>query len=336
MTLIDETPGGRFDCVFGAIIGQAVGDALGAPTESMSVSEIRATYGWIDDFVSDDPAGTDDTEYAVLAAWNILKFRRAMTATDVSALWREVLVGQQGGFYGGGFSEMDAIANLARGLDAPTTGSDNHELWSDGTAMRIGPVGAFCAGEPVEAARLAAIEGSVSHARDGIYCGQAIAASVAAAITTTDWRVVVAAGISAVPDDSWSRRTIEEAVEIGSRYDDVAAALDELHESIAIRYYPWADVAPEATALAYGVFTAARGAYIPSVLGGVNVGRDADTIAAMAGAMAGGLHGASSVPQNWQDQVNIIRGHCISATAGANLRDIAEQIYVAGLEEAHR
>jgi ADP-ribosylglycohydrolase len=63
-----------FDRVYGSLIGQAVGDALGAPTEGMSVSEIADTYGWIEDFVSDDPAGTDDTEYAMLTAQIMLKY----------------------------------------------------------------------------------------------------------------------------------------------------------------------------------------------------------------------------------------------------------------------
>jgi len=53
---------------------------------------------------------------------------------------------------------MTAINNLRAGLAPPVTGSDNHEMWSDGAAMRIAPVGILCAGDPREAARLAAIE----------------------------------------------------------------------------------------------------------------------------------------------------------------------------------
>jgi len=124
------------------------------------------------------------------------------------------------------------------------------------------------------------------------------------------------------------------AVAVGRRSPDVRAALDELEEAIAIHYYPWADVAPEATALAYGIFAAARGDYIDSVLGGVNIGRDADTIAAMAGAMAGALHGASAVPEQWRQQINTIRGHCIRATAGTDLRQLADQ-FSAVLSQHH-
>ena len=171
-----------YDRVYGAFIGQAVGDALGAPTEGMTRDEIVAKFGWVSGFVRDDPAGTDDTEYAVLTAMAVLEYGHEMTPADVTRTWRDKLLGQEGGFNRGGFSEMTAINNLRAGLSAPESGRDNHEMWSDGAAMRIAPVGVFCAGDPQEAARLAAVDAEVSHARDGIYCGQAVAAAVSVAL----------------------------------------------------------------------------------------------------------------------------------------------------------
>ncbi|WP_254450382.1 ADP-ribosylglycohydrolase family protein [Cohnella herbarum] len=326
-----------FDRVYGCLIGQAVGDALGAPTEGKSVSEIRDTYGWIEDFVSDDPAGTDDTEYAMLTAQILLKYGNGLSAENMMKEWNDTLVGQKGGFYGGGFSEMNGIGNLKKGLAFPHTGSDNHERWSDGAAMRIAPVGLYCLGDPAEAARLAKIEAQISHARDGVYCAQAIAASVAFAGVSagSDWERVIRTGLDHIPQDSWTYRKIKSAVEIGLRHSNMEEAVVELHDSVSIFYYPWADVGPEATALAYGVFAAARGAYVPAVLGGVNVGRDSDTIAAMSGAMAGALHGAGVIPERWRRQINIIRGHCIHATAGIDIAALSKQLSerIAGSEK---
>lgn len=314
-----------FDRAYGSLIGQAVGDALGAPVEGLSVYEIRERHAWIADFISDDPAGTDDTEYAMLTARIILSYGHDLTLEHMTAEWTRYLVGQDGGFNRGGFSEMDAIYNLRKGLVAPYTGSDNHEMWSDGAAMRIAPIGIFCAGDPQEAARLAGIEARVSHHRDGVYCGQAIAASVAAAMVGKSWEAVVEAGLRYIPEDSWTHRKISEAVDIAMRVRNEEKIVEELYNRISIFYYPWADVAPEATALAYGAFVAGRGEYVPSVLCGVNVGRDADTIAAMAGAMAGALHGVQAVPVDWRDRINMIRGTCIHATAGMNVKELAEQ-----------
>jgi ADP-ribosylglycohydrolase len=154
---------------------------------------------------------------------------------------------------------------------------------SDGAAMRIAPVGILCAGDPAEAARLAALDAQVSHSRDGIYCAQVVAAGAAAALTAESWEAVIEAAVGAAPADSWSSRTILRAVDIGSSHSSLRSALDELYEEISIFHYPFSDVGPEATALALGVFAAARGEYVDTVLGGTNIGRDADTIAAMAG-----------------------------------------------------
>jgi ADP-ribosylglycohydrolase len=312
-----------YDRIYGALIGQAVGDALGAPTEGMTREEITSRYGWVDDFVSDDPAGTDDTEYAVLSARIILKHGHELTPADVTAAWRENLIEQDGGFDRGGFSEMTAINNLRAGLAAPQTGTDNHEMWSDGTAMRITPVGVFCAGDPREAARLAAIDAQVSHARDGIYCAQAVAAAVAAALVESSWEAVIGAGLAVLPPGSWSVRLITRAVDIGRQAPGLRPAVDQLYEEISLFHYPWDDVGPEATALAFGVLAAARGDYVGAVLAGVNVGRDADTIAAMAGGMAGALHGAEAVPERWRNRINRVRGHCIKAVAGTDLAELA-------------
>src|SRR5882757_2309382 len=206
-------------------------------------------------------------------------------------------------------------------------------MWSDGAAMRIAPVGILCAGDPREAARLAAIDAQVSHARDGIYCAQVVAAAVAAAMTSESWEEVVAAGLAAVPADSWTARTVRRAVDIGTAHSQLPAALDELYERISLFHYPWADVGPEATALAMGVFAAARGEYVPAVLGGTNVGRDADTIAAMAGAMAGALHGAEAIPGQWRQRINVVRGHCIGSTAGTDLAELARDLHTALLRK---
>jgi ADP-ribosylglycohydrolase len=201
--------------------------------------------------------------------------------------------------------------------------------------MRIAPVGVFCAGDPREAARLAAIDAQVSHARDGIYAAQAIASAVAAALVESSWEAVIEAGLAAVPPGSWSARMITRAVDIGRRAPGLRPAVDQLYEEISLFHYPWADVAPEAVALAFGMLAASRGDYVDAVLAGVNVGRDADTIAAMAGAMAGALHGAQAVPERWRERINRVRGHCIKAVAGTDLAELAGALHRA-LGTEHR
>src|SRR4051812_29646852 len=142
----------------------------------MKPSEIRARWGRIEGYVLDEPAGTDDTEYAIFSGLLLARHGSALTPSHVEAAWHEWIADRdEGPFRGAGFSERGTLENLRRGLAAPISAQHRH-AWSDGLAMRAAPFGVFAAGRPAEAARLVAIDGSVSHEGEGIYGGQAAAA----------------------------------------------------------------------------------------------------------------------------------------------------------------
>lgn len=60
------------------------------------------------------------------------------------------------------------------------------------------------------------------------------------------------------------------------------------------------------------------------MLTAVNMGRDADTTAAVAGALAGTLGGWSAIPARWSRAVRAVRGSCLPAMAGYHVHDIAD------------
>ncbi|MGX1562610.1 ADP-ribosylglycohydrolase family protein [Streptomyces sp. NPDC055506] len=302
----------------GALLGLAVGDALGAPAENMKPSEIRARWGRITGYVSDNPSGTDDTEYAIFSGLLLARHGSALTPAHVEAAWHEWIADRdEGPFRGAGFSERGTLENLRRGLAAPISAQHRH-AWSDGLAMRAAPFGVFAAGRPAEAARLVAIDGSVSHDGEGIYGGQAVAAGVAAAMAGAPPIAVVAAALAVVPDDSWTARCLRRAVAVAHRGERA------VRSAVVIGGYPWTDLAPEAVALAFGAYAAADGDFEQSVLTAVNMGRDADTTAAVAGALAGATRGVSAIPQAWTTPIGPVRGRCLPAMAGYHVVDVAD------------
>ena len=104
----------------GALLGLAVGDALGAPAENMLPSEIRARWGRITGYVTDTPAGTDDTEYAIFSGLLLARHGSALTPAHVEAAWHLWIADRaEGPFRGAGFSERGTLENLRRGLAAP-------------------------------------------------------------------------------------------------------------------------------------------------------------------------------------------------------------------------
>ncbi|MEW1687952.1 ADP-ribosylglycohydrolase family protein [Streptomyces sp. NPDC091265] len=326
--------GGPGDRARGSLLGLAVGDALGAPAENMRPSEIRRRWGRIEGFVSDDPAGTDDTEYAIFSGLLLARHGSALTVTHVERAWRLWIADvDEGPFRGAGFSERGTLENLRRGLAAPISAQHRH-AWSDGLAMRAAPFGVFAAGRPAEAARLVAVDGRVSHEGEGIYGGQAVAAGVAAAMVGAGVTSVIAAALSVVPMDSWTARSLRRAVTAAQRpYPDRLTMERAVRSAVVVGGYPWTDLAPEAVGLAFGAFAAARGDFRTAVLTAVNMGRDADTTAAVAGALAGALHGASAIPRHWADAIGPVRGSCLPSMRGYHVLDIAELLTPAEADE---
>ncbi|MFJ4199156.1 ADP-ribosylglycohydrolase family protein [Streptomyces sviceus] len=307
----------------GALLGLAVGDALGAPAENMKPSQIRARWGRIEGYVADEPAGTDDTEYAIFSGLLLARHGSALTPSHVEAAWHEWIADRdEGPFRGAGFSERGTLENLRRGLAAPISAQHRH-AWSDGLAMRAAPFGVFAAGRPAEAARLVAVDGSVSHDGEGIYGGQAVAAGVAAAMAGAPTIAVVASALAVIPDDSWTARSLRRAVAVAHRGERA------VRSSVVIGGYPWTDLAPEAVALAFGAYAAADGDFREAVLTAVNMGRDADTTAAVAGALAGATRGASAIPAEWAAAIGPAKGSCLPSMAGHHVLDVAE-LLVAG------
>ncbi|MER5909516.1 ADP-ribosylglycohydrolase family protein [Streptomyces sp. NPDC001982] len=302
----------------GALLGLAVGDALGAPAENMKPSEIRARWGRITGYVAEKPAGTDDTEYAIFSGLLLARHGSALTPAHVETAWHEWIADRdEGPFRGAGFSERGTLENLRRGLAAPISAQHRH-AWSDGLAMRAAPFGVFAAGRPAEAARLVAIDGSVSHDGEGIYGGQAVAAGVAAAMAGAPTIAVVASALAVVPDDSWTARSLRRAVAVAHRGERA------VRSAVVIGGYPWTDLAPEAVALAFGAYAAADGDFRQAVLTAVNMGRDADTTAAVAGALAGATQGSAAIPADWAAAIGPARGTCLPSMAGHHILDVAE------------
>ncbi|MDX3109150.1 ADP-ribosylglycohydrolase family protein [Nonomuraea angiospora] len=308
----------------GCLLGLAAGDALGAPAENLPPSEIRRRWGRLTEI---EGGGTDDTEYAIFAASLLVRHGHALTSADVAQAYRrEIIPRVAGPMRGAGFSELGTVEALRRGLEPPLTGLVHSHGWSDGLAMRAAPYGVFCPGDPAEAARLVEQDGLVSGSGEGILGGRAVAGAVAAAMGGASVQDVVRAALSMIPADSWTARNVVRATEQVTGPADEAALVEALHEAVVVRHYPWTDVAPEAVALALAAVLAGDGDVEASVTFGVSLGRDADTIGAIAGAITGAMRGESGVPGRWAARIGPVTGKCLPVVAGRHVLDVADEL----------
>lgn len=311
----------------GCMSGLAVGDALGRPVEGMSAEDIRTKYGSVTDFLNLTPGGSDDTEYALLTASALIKHGKKITAADFAQFWVDKVCSQTGSFAGAGFSEMNAIHNLRKGLRPPFSGQHNH-AWSDGLAMRVAPIGIVAHGDLELAKTITIADGEVSHAGEGIHSGVIIAVAIAAAMSGASSSAAFQAALKSIPEHSWSYRLMKVAEEIVAAKIDkpVHEIADALLEKIAIEDYFYADIAPEAVALAMAAVLYGGGDYPKTLLFAVNLGRDADTIAAMAGAVAGAISGYEGIPDNWRGAIIAVGGTCLEFAKGLNPFEIAGKL----------
>ncbi|MET9831467.1 ADP-ribosylglycohydrolase family protein [Streptomyces sp. NPDC006385] len=183
-----------------------------------------------------------------------------------------------------------------------------------GAAMYMAPVGLVNAADP-RAAYTEALDVAGAHQSSyGREAAGVFAAAVAAACApgaTPD--SVVSACLSLAKDGT--RTAIEKVCEVAGRHRDFESALAPLREAVA----PYDTVGPdyrqpslgarrpsrlhaiEELPVALGMLVVGDGDYRASVLGAVNYGRDCDSIATMAGAIAGAL--GSPVPEDWSKAV---------------------------------
>ena len=289
----------------------------------MKPSEIRARWGRITGFVAEQPGRHGRHRVRDLlgpaARPARLGAHRRATSRRPGTSWIADL--DEGPFRGAGFSERGTLENLRRGLAAPISAQHRH-AWSDGLAMRAAPFGVFAAGRPAEAARLVAIDGCVSHDGEGIYGGQAVAAGVAAAMAGAPHGRRGRRGPGRRP--RWTPGRPAPCAARCRRARVHRPGERAVRSAVVIGGYPWTDLAPEAVALAFGAYAAADGDFRTAVLTAVNMGRDADTTAAVAGALAGATPGASAIPPDWAAAIGPARGSCLPSMAGHHVLDVAE------------
>ncbi len=310
----------------GSLLGVAIGDAMGAPCEGMSAQAIRQTCGVITGFLSDQAVGTDDTDFTLFNAHIILTYGPALTLEQVEMEWRDKLLSGKYFYRPGGFSDVISTRNLQAGLHAPQSGAFNHQMWSDGVAMAISAAGIASPGKPEQAARLAAVLGSVSNARDGIYAAQVVAAAISVGMAGASPLDMVRAGIQMIPQDSWTARAVRRVLAIPWQGMDLEVALLTIEQQVIMSWWPWSDLVTEAVPAALAVFLACDGDIARAIPAGVRLGRDADTIGAITGSLAGCYGGENAIPEDWARRVTASMGKCIGFVGGRVIADVADQL----------
>ena len=304
----------------GSLCGLAIGDSFG---DAARKPDFQRDYGITSDFQKGASWSTDDTEFALMTALNLIQTDGSFTTEDVVKLWLEN-VATQDELRRGGASEVEACNNLRRGLRPPLSGQFNAYYMSDGAAMRSGPIGIVCAGDPERAASLAGTDAAISHYRDGIWGAQAVAVAVSLAMVDAEMDEILDAVLATAPEGSWFRAGLERAFAIvDAAGGEIADAWMPLHDQL---FSTHRSTVAEALPEVFGCLKLEHSSFKSGLILASNFGRDADTIGAVAGAVLGARYGAGSIPEHWLTKTRYPSGTCLAFTKGIDIFDYAEKL----------
>ncbi|MEU7069084.1 ADP-ribosylglycohydrolase family protein [Streptomyces narbonensis] len=240
-------------------------------------------------------------------------------------------------------AEKWLVARLHYGHVDPREAGDGN-IVNCGAAMYMAPVGLVNAAHPAAAYAEAldvagAHQSSYGREAAGVFAA-AVAAACGPGATPSS---VVDAALSLAKDGT--RSAIEAVAEVAVRYTDFESALSPLRAAVA----PFDTVGPdyrspslgarrpsrlhaiEELPIALGMMLVGEGDFRRTVLGAVNYGRDCDSIATMAGAIVGALHGEPGVPTDWAKQVAEASRLDLHAPATALAR-VAREVFARDVE----
>lgn len=341
----------RLDRAQGALLGMAVGDALGAPLEGLSAQQIRSCYKQVVDYVDgarawrDKPFRwrspglySDDTQQALILAEVLVRHRR-IDPERIVTLYRALAnprEGHLGAYRGIGRTLREVIQEWERGASPTAAAKDSAGI---SAAARIAPLAIYYAERPDQLTEAVLDVGLMTHRDVRALLG---AVAVAHAIRH------LAAGVDRVPsflfrlaadiaqaEERVARDYADRVVSLARhgkglstcvahvesvlerpRDQALSALMEEANRHGAEPFCkrPTMGFPPVCVPTCLYLLLTAD-SFEEALTEVVNMGGDADSAGAILGAFAGAAHGVESIPKRWLDGLQNREGIALRADA---------------------
>ncbi len=190
--------------------------------------------------------------------------------------------------------------NMRAGLVPPLSGEYNN-VWkhSNGAWIRTEVWACMAPGAPDVAMKYARMDACVDHgAGEGTYAAMFVAAVEAAAFVMHDLRALIDLGLSKIPADCHTARTVKlvlDCYDKGIDYRETRGLIVEDCADLGWFQAP-ANVAYVILGLLYG-----EGDFKKSMIYAINCGDDTDCTGATLGSIFGILNGTAGIPTDWRE-----------------------------------
>lgn len=275
-------------------LGQIIGGALGTALEGYTTENITATFGEIRDYVRKPNTYNDDITFEIAFLKAFEEKGMDITSEDVALSWV--------GYVPMGWSaEEIALRNIRYGIMPPESGRFNNPF-SDwiGAQMRGAICGQLTPGDPKEAARLAWIDGVVSHNNNGVLGEVFNAILVSLAYVDSDIRSILEKTINMMPKESEYYEIVKFAHDLSLENEDWKTTWKACEERF--KHYNWIHAYPnamaEVVALYYG-----KGDFDETMHIIAMCGQDVDCNAAQIMTVLGIMVGEENIDGRWKDPI---------------------------------
>lgn len=315
-----------YEKILGGLLGGAVGDAMGAATEVRTMEQIKEFFGgYVRDFIAppSDTFGRGRKAGQITDDFSQAYFLARAIVDNCGEISEEVaktalLKWSENDEYFIPFAGPTTRAAIMSIKGEKTNNPldflfNNNGQASNGSAMRIAPVGLLNPGNVDKAIEDAIMVCMPTHANNLSISGAcAVAAAVSEAMRSeADVFTILQAGIhgSKVGETIGRRvgktlsgpsveKRINLAVELALRSNGMEEAMMSISDYVGTGLH-----ISEAVPAAFGLLIAAKGDVMETIYASVNIGGDTDTIATIAGSIAGTLRGYNAFPKGY---LNII------------------------------
>ncbi len=276
----------------GALIGSAVGDALGAPVEGYSMKKVSSVYG--EDWKMISGRYTDDTEMMIGVAESLIE-NKGFNGEDMAKRFIENYDPKRG--YGPGSKE--ALRRLSEGeswKEASKKLFGGKGSYGNGAAMRIAPVGIFYY-DDVDRLRETAYKSShITHSNE---LGKEGAALQAFSIALAMQERVEKEGMLLELKEFVENEVYKEKIRKIEMFFEKEAEVDKKE---VISELGSGEEAFNSVPTAIYSFIRSN-SFKDAVVYAVSLGGDTDTIAAMTGAISGAYYGEEAIPKEWVERL---------------------------------
>lgn len=299
--------------IYSGWLGQLAGSSFGTAIEGYTGENIKKVYGEVTDYITEPETMNDDVVYELIFLDVFEETGGKIRSREIALEWLKQLPFAWS-------AEWIALTNLRSGIFPPESGSarNPYSNWI-GAQMRGMVCGMLAPGRPLEAARLAHIDGVVSHSENGVY-GEIFAAVLTAlSFLYEDPRDVVRKASRYIPQKSeyqFHLDFVQTTIKDSEKPDEVIPIFAEHFKKFNwIHAYP--NMAADVLSLWYGGGDMTRSFSLLA-----KAGMDVDCNGGLVGNVLGIMNG---VPEKWANPLGDLLETYLSGKEQLSIKQLSKK-----------